>query len=444
MPFLIAASQHERQGAKSKGASRRVAGANSRLKIDLFIGLALRGVGAVSSFVLAWLIAQLFGAHVVGLYQIGFTTASLLAVVAMLGHDLVLVRQISPLLRDEKWSESSGLFRAVRVFVVKSGLGLAVFAAIIAFPLAIYGLGEEEAAPFIIALSPMVALLPLIRVQNALLRCQGDVKASQSLEGVLYTSFAVAVLGLLWLGLGDFSPILVPVAVVAGQVLAVLIGYVMVARHLRLWPKGEGAADPRSGAWIATPPIMTQASQWLILLMIAALLNAADAGIFRVAVLICMLMQLVKTSFATMTGPYLSRAAQAGDIGQMRKVVLIAGGIGIVLAAPVGVIALVVPEWVLSLFGDEFAKGALALQLLAIGELVNVLAGPLGIALVMQKRERLVLINEAIASVAGLAIAAFLLPDWGLAGAGAGLLAASILRNGANAVFVWFTKPRAI
>ena len=189
---------------------------------------------------------------------------------------------------------------------------------------------------------------------------------------------------------------------------------------------------------------MTQASQWLILLMIAALLNAADAGIFRVAVLICMLMQLVKTSFATMTGPYLSRAAQAGDIGQMRKVVLIAGGIGIVLAAPVGVIALAVPEWVLSLFGDEFAKGALALQLLAIGELVNVLAGPLGIALVMQKRERLVLINEAIASVAGLAIAAFLLPNWGLAGAGAGLLAASILRNGANAVFVWFTKPRAI
>ncbi|MEO1729295.1 MAG: polysaccharide biosynthesis C-terminal domain-containing protein [Pseudomonadota bacterium] len=420
-----------------------MAGSSSRLKIDLFIGLALRGAGAVSSFALAWLMAQLFGARVVGLYQIGFTTATLLGAIALLGHDLVLVRQISPLLRDEKFGESSGLFRAARWFVVKSGLGLAMMTAIFAYPLAIFALGEEAAASFIIALSPMVALLPMMRVQNSLLRCQGDVKLSQSLEGVLYTSLAVAFLGLAWLAVGELDPLFMPIAVIAGQVIAVSIGYVMVARYLRGWPEGDGSADPKSGAWIAAPQILTRATPWLILLMITAAIDATWAGIFRVAVLICMLMELVWTSFATMTGPYLSRAAEAGDIGQMRKVVLTAGGIGIVLCSPVGLVVILAPEWVLSLFGDEFVVGAMALQLLALAEIFNVLAGPLGIALVMQNREHLPLYNEVVASVGGLVVAVLLLPSWGIAGAAMGMLVASVLRNGANAAFMYFTMPAA-
>lgn len=419
-----------------------MAGPSSRLKIDLFIGLMLRGAGAVASFALAWLVAQIFGARILGLYQIGFTTATLLSVLAALGHDLVLVRQISPLLRDEEWAKCSGLFRAVRQFVLRLGLALVVLAVILAVPLSVYVLGDAATAPFIIVLSPMIVLLPLLRVQNALLRCQGDVKTSQSLEGVLYNSFAVAALGLLWLSLDAFDPLVVPAMVVAGQVIAIGVGYALVGRYLRGWPQGKGSADPRSGAWIAASPILLQASQWLILLAIAAVLSAADAGIFRVAVLVCTLMQLVKTSFATMTGPDLSRAAQAGDLSKLRKVVLVVGLIGFGLASPVAAIAVLAPQWVMGLFGEEFVSGALALQFMAVGELANVLAGPLGAALIMQNRERLVLIIEAVASLVGLTIAVLLLPSWGLAGAGFALLVASILRNGANAVFVWFTSPR--
>jgi O-antigen/teichoic acid export membrane protein len=181
---------------------------------------------------------------------------------------------------------------------------------------------------------------------------------------------------------------------------------------------------------------------WLILMLIGALLGAADAGIFRTAVMICMLMELINTSFATMAGPHLARAAGAGDTARLRRIILVAGGIGITLAAPLGLLALLAPEWLLGLFGPEFSAGANALQWIAVGQMVNVAAGPVGVALVMQKRERPMLLIEFCATLCGLATTVVLLPVWGLAGAGLGVLVAATIRNVTNAALVWFTDAK--
>lgn len=419
--------------------------ATSRLKSDLLLGLALRGAGAVSSFAFAWMIAQLLGARAVGLYQIGFTTALFFAAVAVLSQDTVLVRQLSPLIRDGRLEEASQRFRGIRQFVLKLGVALGLTAAALAFPLAEHGLGDPAIAPFIIALAPAILLLPMMRIHNALLRVLGRVKLSQSLEGVSYVSIAMLTLAAVWLFASDWLfPMVAPLAILAGLIVSVAAGYRFVGGHLKRWPQNTQtlAPDFRGGAWIAAAPIIGQAGNWLIVLIITAFLSAADAGIFRIAVLTCTLMQLVNTAFATMAGPYLARAAEAGDLGQVRKTILIAGGIGLLVSSPVAILALLLPEWIMGLFGPEFVSGAMALQLLAIGQLINVAAGPVGIAMIMQNRERLVLAVEAVASGAGLLIAIILVPKWGIAGAAFGLLIAALIRNGVNWLLAWFHKPQ--
>ena len=61
----------------------------SRIGFDLAIGLSLRGLGAATGFVLFWLIAQIGGAPTVGAYQLGLTTASTLALLAVAGQDVL-------------------------------------------------------------------------------------------------------------------------------------------------------------------------------------------------------------------------------------------------------------------------------------------------------------------------------------------------------------------
>lgn len=417
---------------------------NKRLTTDLLVGLGLRALGAVSSFALTWLIARMFGARIVGLYQVGFTTVTLLSLVAVLSMDVVLVRRITPLIEAGNFTTASGTFRGTRALVARLGLALSLACALLAWPFARYVMDEPGLAPYIALLAPAILLLSLMRVQNALLRSLGKILISQSLEGVLYVTIAIAGLALLGWMLPALDPLAAPVLLVVGLIVSVTAGFAATGRYLREWPR---AAEPvpvevRSGAAIAAGPIFSQSGNWLILLAITAMISAVDAGIFRVAVMTCMLMQLVNTSFATMAGPYLARAADAGDRAQIRKTILIAGGIGVVIASPVGLVALAFPQFVLGLFGPEFTSGALALQLLAVSQLINVLAGPVGIALIMQNREKTVLWVEVAATLSGLAIAVALLSSWGISGAALGLLVASLIRNGVNWVLLWFSEPQ--
>lgn len=414
----------------------------STLKTDLIIGVALRGAGAASSFALAWVMTQIFGAEVLGLYQIGFTTVTLLATIALLSQDVLIVRTIAPLIRAGQFAEASRHFRGSRRMVLTLGISVALATTVLAFPFANLLLGESAVALFVVALAPAIVLIPLVRINNALLRCMGRVTLSQSLEGILYTTFAVAGLWVAWSFTDVLGPTLAPALVVAGLVISVAIGMQVNARYLRQWPQsGEPIrANASAGAWVAAGPITSQAGQWIVLLAIAAQLGPADAGIFRIGVLTCMLMQLIKSSFATMAGPYLAKAAEQRDQSQIHKIILVAGMIGIALAAPIALIALLFPEWLLGLFGPEFIRGASALQLLAIGQLISVAAGPLGAALVMQQRERSVFTAELCATGLGVAIAAALLPSYGLAGAGFGLLCADITRIGMNGYAAWFGK----
>lgn len=416
----------------------------SRLKTDLLLGLGLRGLGAVAGFGLAWMIAQMFGAHVTGLYQIAFTTATFLAAIALLGQDVVVVREIAPLLKDDRLAEASSRFRGSRRMVLGLGVVLALLAAATAVPLAQYGLGDAAAAGFIIVLAPAIVLLAQLRTHAALLRSMGKVMLSQTLEGVSYTTIAVLGLGALWLLGAGAAPLAAPVLLLAGLILSAAVGWRAVARALATMPPGGAPARPdmRSGLRVASGPILTQAGNWLALLAIAGLMSAAEGGIFRIAVQVCMLMQLINGSFATMAGPHLARAANAGDTRQLRRTILTAGGIGIALSAPLGLAALLLPAWIMGLFGPEFTSGATALQWLTIGQLINVAAGPVGVALIMQRREKLVMTVEVCANLTLIGLTVVLLPHWGLAGAGFATFAASLVRNGANWLFCWFGAPR--
>lgn len=419
----------------------------SRLHSDLLLGLGLRGAGAISSFALTWIMAQMFGAKIIGLYQIAFTTMTLLAGMAALGQPVIMVRQLPTLLQASRLAEAGGRFRGSFRFVAVLGIALALLAAAISLPMATLLIGDSGLAPFIIAIAPAVLLLPLVRLQCALLRCHGQVRLSQSLEGVGYTTFAMLVMLGLWQSGGTYNPLIAPAALVTGLTLSLATGAYFARKSLGEEGRSAPTARPEiaAGAWVATAPLVTLAGNWLILLTIGAMLGAADAGVFRTAVQICMLMELINTSFATMAGPHLARAAGSGDTARLRRIILVAGGIGIALASPLGLLAIIAPEWLLGLFGPEFVSGAEALRWIAVGQLVNVAAGPVGVALIMQKRERTVLLVEIGATTCGLLTVFALIPQWGLMGASLGVLLAVAIRNLTNAALVWMAKadPKA-
>ena len=328
---------------------------SGNLRADLLLGLSLRGLGALSSFALIWMISQIFGADVLGLYQLGVTGVALLALFGLLGNDVLLVRDIGAKIKSGLLADARAQFSSARKFVWMLSAGAAAILAIFAFPFSEYVIGEPRLTRYLLLLAPAVLLLASLRLTNSFLRTNGSVLASQTLEGVFYTTLATALLALVW-----WSGWAVPewfLILAYGGSLALAAGLsLMLARRLAIsWPEGGIAKlKPRAGAVIAAAQSPTSITQWLVLLIITMVISVADSGIYRTAFQFCMLFQLVATSFNMMAGPHLSRAVAGSDGADVHKTVRMTGLIGLSLCAVPALIVLFAAEWLLQLFGAEF------------------------------------------------------------------------------------------
>lgn len=412
-----------------------------KIGFDLAIGLSLRGLGAVSSFALIWLIAQTSGAGVLGAYQLGLASATVLGLVAVTGLDILLIRQAAHADVGASKGDLGATYRAGRRLILRLGIvGAAAMLAgggVMAAGLA----GDPGAAFVILAFAPAVPLLALLRHGNAMLRSQGNVLLSQSLEGVFYTSLAALIMAGAWWASRPLPPALLPLPYLAGLVAAWLICCRAVAALTRDWGDGTAQIDWRAGMRTTGAPLIMMAGDWLTLVLLGAMAGLVEAGIYRTAFQFCMLFQLVNASFATMAGPHLARAHARGSREEVLGTTLKVGLVGLALVAPLAAVCLLAPEFLLGLFGPEFVRGALALQVLAAAQTVNVMFGPVGTALVMVGEERKVLWIEVAATGLVMALCAALIPVMGLTGAAVGVAAGTVLRNGASRVMLSRWRP---
>lgn len=89
----------------------------------------------------------------------------------------------------------------------------------------------------------------------------------------------------------------------------------------------------------------------------------------------------------------------------------------IMFAAPVLLLFIVAPSWVMGLFGPEFTTGGTVLLVLALGQFINVATGSVGFVLIMTGNERLARNNTVIAATVSLVLNVLLIPRLGALGA---------------------------
>ena len=406
------------------------------LTFELLLGLSVQGGGAVSGFLMTLIVARGFGAEVLGQYQLALTTVMLLALVAVQGLDQLIVRQASAAFARGEEGSALNFFNQARKRQAVVALPLTLFLVLVADFVAEDILGEPDVAQNLRILAPAVLGLALIRSCSAFLRAKGNVLVSQSLLGFAYTTVAILLLGSL-LAFDVPLPIIAPsVAYLTGIIVIVILSYLLVARVTREIVAESGKAALATGILIAGFSVLANFNQWLGLFLLTAFRDAAEAGIYRVGFQICLLFALVNGAFASMAGPHLARAFDRKDAAESWKIVRNTGMVGIAIAAPLLIAILLAAEEILSLFGDEFISGALALRVLALGQFVNVAVGPAAASLTMMNRERDVFIIELCTVAISIAVLLAMLPQFGMVATATAVALAAALRNIASLVLL--------
>jgi O-antigen/teichoic acid export membrane protein len=162
----------------------------------------------------------------------------------------------------------------------------------------------------------------------------------------------------------------------------------------------------------------------LELFVVAFFLEPAAVGIYALAAELAFVMKKFRQIFDPILLPILSEARGGGqeervqeNLARVVRWILVPG---ILYLAAMALFA----RPILGVFGEEFRTGGMVLILLCGAQLANVGTGPLDLAMIASGRPRINLLNISLILVVQTGLNLWLIPRYGLTGAGAAALAA--------------------
>lgn len=386
-------------------------------------------------FVIAVLLARLLGASGYGAYAVGVAAATLLAAVATLGFDRLLVREVARL-RERAPASIGALQRHATRLATVAALVAALMLALLA---PVFARNDAALSAVLLQATLLVPLIAVARLRQGTLQGLGHAVQGQLPEMLLQP--ALMLLGV-WIAMSGVAATLAPTlrvdAVLALQwqalaaSAALLLGLLTVRRALRR-TAGDTAAPVIPAP--ATPALLRQGAPFVLLLVMGLALTQTDtlligllqspsaAGPYRAASQIAALIAFPMTAINLAIAPRLAAAWSAADRATLQRLATQAARAGCGAALGVALMIAAGAGPLLELFGADFALARPALMVLAAAFIINSLTGTAGYMLIMTEHAGTAARWFALAAVAALLLQWLLIPLLGTVGAALGTLA---------------------
>ena len=382
---------------------------------DNTILLLTRGAAVGLVFLLHVVLANYLGASGYGLYSFSLAVTGVLTSLASLGLPVALMRYIGQYRQGDRIAELKG------ALLLLPGLALVVsvlFGALLWFAIApLLSGATASGVRYASILIPLFVLEQLRRnAYKGFAKPFGSLLPDEILRPVLLT--AIVVLAAVDSG-GTALRWYISVTLVLSLT---FIGMLLLERR-ELFRSIKAQFRPRE--WIAVAlPLAFGGIGYLLLnqtdiIMLAALTDMRETGVYSAASRIAMLCQIILGTAAIITVPMISAAFHAGKLQELRRIITINRVWIVALTAPAYILMMSAPAWLLSIFGPEYERGSTVLMLLATGQMLNAVAGPVGLVLSLTGGERKLAAIMAGGAAMNLLLNAVAIPAFGALGAAA-------------------------
>ncbi|MDQ2878626.1 MAG: polysaccharide biosynthesis C-terminal domain-containing protein [Pseudomonadota bacterium] len=402
-----------------------------RLGAQTVMTFGLKIWTATASFGVTWLIARQFGASGSGQFGIAVSTLTILAFIVLAGVDTTVVRIAAGDLREGNLAAARGVIAGGSRLVLIVAPLIVGLLWLLRERFAVDVLRQPGLAPMLGIMLWVTVPLALQRIASGALRVSGRIFASQLFDGPVATTLNVVVMA--GLALSGHATLLRSATVyLAGISISCVLTWLVLRRLLAGWPTAiPHAVLPLvvAGLPILASNLSNMFTEWFTTVSLGAYWPAAIVGQYRAAWQFVAIAGLVQTAMDTILGPRIAAAARVGATDEIAAVARRALFLALALATPLFVVLIAFPSQLLSVFGPEFRQGALALQILAAGQLVRLASGPLGSILVMTGNQRWVLAYAGVGVALCVGLTTLLVPMYGAVGAAMATTATVVLRN---------------
>lgn len=393
--------------------------------------LVAKVFGAVSGYVMAFVLTQRGDATAVGIYELAFTCIILLSVFARFGLDGALVRYIGVFSASREEGAVRWLYKRSMFFssAFSIGLGVAVF---FLAPVLSSIFGDESMIwPFKLA-GLSIPFFTLLNMNAETLRGYKQMVAYSFLQqGTVI--FLAAIIFFFWWNPDDVGLSGVHAFFTASVVLF-LLSQLSVGRRFRKIPAFKVPLTSFKEVLGVSWPIFLSSSifmvmSWTDTLMVGYFLEKADVGIYRIAFRISTVITFTQFAINGIAAPMIANLYHKGDFAGLRKLIHKIGLFNFLFSVPIFLLIVFAPTFLLGLFGAEYESGKFILLILSFGQVIFALSGPVMYILTMTKHEKTALYIMYLTATINLLGNAILIPIYGLHGAAISTAVTTLLWN---------------
>lgn len=421
------------QGAGKSGLKARVIAGLLHYRPQL-IALTVRALSVLAGFSVTYMLGRQFGAAVTGQYALVTQTAMFLAVFALFGLDVSVVRHFARAVAEEA---------KLALSIVLGVLSISI--AMLAFVIGVLWLGGE--AIWRLLFGNVVSFEALL-VLSVLLVGRGGVQLAGGLlrsqhrfsSGVAITALAIPAATGIALATGQATNLneilwVTALAALGASVLGLVPFFLHVsASHNAMRIPMRSILSSSLPLWGAGLALVM--GEWYGLAVAAQILGASEAGLYRVSFQLSGAIMMVSSTLFSVYAAQISTAFHSGNRDQAAMMARSAVRLSAALAIPMGGGLILGGEFLLGQIGPEFLEALPALIVLVIGQFFIALLGPSGLVLAMSGNERTNLIISIIGTGTLFIVAPLAAIHTGLTGLAASVAFILVGRNLAAFIFV--------
>ena len=403
------------------------------------VAFALKVVAAGFGLAFNVVLARLLGAEDAGLYFLALTCVSIAAVLGRAGLDNTVIRFIAASAAVQDWVSVKGMYTKGVKFVLTGSSITTVLLVLTAPWLAETVFSEPELTGLIRWMAIAVVPFALFTLQSMALQGLKRIRDAVSVLSIFLPVFSL--LGVI---------ILAPKWGVQGAVWSyTLASCITLMIGFWLWRKAtpqlrslHGQFETKQVLQSSVPlfwmSLLNLVIMWSANLMLGIWAGSAEVAIYSVANRTAMLTSFILIAVNSIAAPKFAALYRQGDIENLGHTARNCAKLMTLMASPVLLVFILVPAYVMELFGAEFSAGAMVLTILAIGQFVNVVTGSVGYLLMMCGHERIMRNIIALCAVINLVLNLTLIPHLGALGAALATAITLSLQNLIAAGLVWW------
>lgn len=382
--------------------------------------MATKFLSAGATFVMTLVIIRSLEKNQAGTIFVCIAITAILSALARLGLENVVTRYVAAFAADKSWGNINLLYRKVIGAVAVAGLLLTC--------------GSIFSAPFIndlffdddlfVRVFPIVAgqILPaaLCWIHACFYQGTGDTVRFQLLQTLLTTLVFLAVWGII-LNFFDslISPILCAAVLTAANWVACAAAFASwsISRKTAALPTDLQIPFVKTARPLLGIMLIQQLLVWAPQIFIGIFGRMEDAAIFNAALRSANVVGIVLAGFNSLVFPRFAALHSKNRLDELRATVFLVTRAITISCIPILFAIFALAGTVLGLFRNDFDAAVPILQILILGQLVNVITGPVGGLLMMTGHERAAFRCTVHSLIVMLVTQGTLVPLWGLWGA---------------------------